>query len=151
MGSYAVITLFYAVPEESAKCCDSRNGLLATELHGIIRRSQAVTLNFTLLITLLSAVEMTLASRRSTSPSGGGDWKAKEQGVQSAGSAASVVGGVHAEMEAADALLQADGLGVSVHEVKGDATARREHAGQVLRSCGCCEGGDSFIAPKWER
>ena len=45
MVNYAVITLFYAVPEESAKHGDSRNGLLAKELHGIIRRSQPAILD----------------------------------------------------------------------------------------------------------
>ena len=45
MGSYAVITLLYAVPEESAKCCNSRNGLLAKELHGIIRGSPPAILD----------------------------------------------------------------------------------------------------------
>ena len=55
MVVYAVITLFYAVPEASAKYCDSRNGLLFRELHGIIRRSQPATWRFTLLITLLFA------------------------------------------------------------------------------------------------
>ena len=53
MVVYAVLTLFYAVPEESAKRCVSRNGLLLTDLRGIIRRSQTATLGFTLLITLL--------------------------------------------------------------------------------------------------
>ena len=52
---YAVITLFYAVPYASAKYCNSRNGLPARELRGIIRRSQRRIPQFTLLFTLLSA------------------------------------------------------------------------------------------------
>jgi len=55
MVSYAVITLFFAVPEESTKYFDSRNGLLVRELGGIIRRSQRLHFGFTLLFTLLSA------------------------------------------------------------------------------------------------
>ena len=54
MVSYAVITLFFAVLEASAKCADSRNGLCVKELAGIIRRSHSAIWKFTLLITLLS-------------------------------------------------------------------------------------------------
>jgi len=53
MVVYAVITLFYAVPEKSAKDFDSRNRLFDRELHGIIRRSRSTLSKFTLLITLL--------------------------------------------------------------------------------------------------
>lgn len=45
MVGYAIITLFYAVPEEGARHGDSRNGLLAKELPGIIRRSQPAILD----------------------------------------------------------------------------------------------------------
>ena len=53
MVVYAVITLFFAVPEMSAEYRNSRNGLCVRELRGIIRRSQSMVSKFTLLITLL--------------------------------------------------------------------------------------------------
>jgi len=55
MVVYAVVTLFFAVPAERAKFCDSRNGLRVTELRRIIRRSQSEISELTLLFTLLSA------------------------------------------------------------------------------------------------
>jgi len=51
---YAVISLFFPVPVNSAKCRNSRNGLPARELRGIIRRSQPALLQFSLLFTLLA-------------------------------------------------------------------------------------------------
>ena len=53
-ASYAVISLFFAVPRMRAECRDSHNGLLDKELRGIIRRSQSAVSEFTLLITLFS-------------------------------------------------------------------------------------------------
>ena len=63
MVSYAVITLFFAVLEASAKYADSRNQLCIKGLHRIIRRSQPPISKSTLLITLLSRKEATDGKR----------------------------------------------------------------------------------------
>ena len=53
MVSYAVLTLFVAVMKTVQKYYDSRKGMCAGELRGIIRCSQPVISEFTLLIRLL--------------------------------------------------------------------------------------------------
>ena len=57
-ASYAVLTLFYAVPQTAQETPNPRNGLCVRELHGFIRRSQWRTFEFTLLITLFSRKQL---------------------------------------------------------------------------------------------
>jgi hypothetical protein len=77
----------------------------------------------------------------------GEGWQAEEQGVQGTCPTASAVGRIHAEMEAALALLAPDRLGFP-HEAEGHAAPCPEHAGQVARSSRSCQGGHSFITPQ---
>ena len=58
-GSYAVLTLFFAVPQSAAKSCNSRKRLMTPALRGIIRRSQLPNRRVTLLVTLFLADGLT--------------------------------------------------------------------------------------------
>src|SRR5512142_499157 len=78
----------------------------------------------------------------------GESWKPEEQGVESSGSVAPALSGVHRALEAGDGLLAAYGLGLPIHEAERQTAARVEHAGQMLRSAGSGEGRDSLVAPQ---